>query len=464
MEHIQAVDKFLDGCLAVLSEADFGQARAQQCAQLADHLAAGSCTTDEAGDLLRALSSSPHWTREEVASLGRTVTCTVSLSSQTKALQLDKDAVSRVKLQDFADFVGYLCPSDWAILTNESYTTCAKLQHVSEFLVRLGLRAPTEATSAAVTALLLQVKSKEPRPTTYSGWFQLFGVAKAYLRRALQAARPPPADYPHVLVLPSSWRDHPECWCREAFQGALPQAASPVPLQTLRALTASVPMRKNNKNLVDEKKLQGQEGCTKNLLRMLLSQLRLAQEDEETLPGLQLLFPKKQSLPAPAAVQQLEDRAPGATSLPALQLEVAAEKASDGKSMDSMRTVSPCSLRSSSFGSTVSSASLEKALHFAAPVEVPKPDSGLISAAEQLRVEMGGQPALTTQPTRRVRRKTAAAPAPDASPEAQAETLSLPAQEPLSKKTKNSKLPGSKQLKKTAKKHKARPLLQKLLS
>jgi len=426
-QQVESVQRYVAACKQSLTPEAFAGVASEQCLQLQQLFRRQSFDTDSAAAVLRQVTSCSLWSSQDKRSLADSVAAAVSVAVTAKTLQVDNS--SRRKLQDYSDFSCYLPEHVWAFLSNPEKSTASKLVDLSAFLVRLGLRSPTETTSQAVAALVLQLPAAERRGATYADYHETFLVCKEYLRRATCNAPDRGAAYPHVVVLPSNWRQHSQLWLQEALGQDTPSATARVSLELLRALQASIPMRKTNRHL------QATGTAGSDLLTLLFAQMQrqLPAPTQRSVPGGQLALPMLPTstqlpcLPTQLPLQE-RDRAaclaltdgsladlgmqataatqpaawgmqPTAATQPAAEATPVSNAAAAGALAVQSCTVQP---PSSTLSPSVQTRPLASVREVTSTSSTSDQGCSMLSAAEALRREMAGEPAVL----RRKRSKT----------------------------------------------------------
>ena len=162
-------------------------------------------------------------------------------------------AGSRQKQQDWLFFPAYLSDAVWEVLMRKESTDVEKLDVLCSYLVRMGLRHPTEHTEAVVTALLTMhvdtSKLAQQHPK--------FLTVKAELCSACSLGRPLAKDA-LCLHLPARPADAPASVLAE-IQPAAPRLG----LLEVLGRARQIPCRRSNK-------------ARSNSLQLLLAPLEVA--------------------------------------------------------------------------------------------------------------------------------------------------------------------------------------------
>ena len=197
-------------------------------------------STEKAGHVLSILDREL-WGQECVEEL-----CS-GIASKTR--DEGAEAGNRRSMQDYRQIVHYLPKALWEEVADDSVDRASCLEKVSELAKLLGLQCPTEATLAALVALVHVTK-----PMTSKEKFSLLKKGKPKIKKVLSSGVIKGGSSIYLLDLPSKPEDCP----RELISAAYPSPAplpipSPLNVFSFEALVSAWPLRSNNILLSEEK-------------------------------------------------------------------------------------------------------------------------------------------------------------------------------------------------------------------
>ena len=182
LERLQALENYLETCRNTPS---FAQILTTQCSQVVQELRAMTrLTVSEAAPLVAMVQKSQVWTQELKDTLVSAINTKVEESvSGMRHLQ------NRQCLQDFHYFPYYLTTQEWDLLLHDGTTNVAqKCNRVMDRLYKLGLRAPSEATNAMLTTVLLLQDSTRFQDALQlrSSYLTIKDMAKNFLKNKVE--------------------------------------------------------------------------------------------------------------------------------------------------------------------------------------------------------------------------------------------------------------------------------------
>ena len=151
------------------------------------------------------------------------------------------------RLQQFSSLEHFLPPSLVEYLSSAEPNLRSKFQRLSEFLLRLGLRAPSEATTQHIMSVALCVCQHDVvSPSQRLGCLVDF---KSVFKASAKYAGPVCDQIVQYPGTPNAFRaDFPATY-EAAYKNEGP-GPSPVPADALREMRTSIPMRRSRSSLV----------------------------------------------------------------------------------------------------------------------------------------------------------------------------------------------------------------------
>ena len=186
--------------------------------------------------------------------------------ARSEAGRLDS---ARKCLQNFVTVPWYLVPSLWAALLSEGNTVATKHSLLLQFLARLGLKNPSEATHGMVTVLThltSQVVLRDAQQA-FAIYVRQKEVSQAFFRRLL-----PEVERPYYRELPADPMQLERRLFDQVYSEEQPARPLPLAYSELLALHAAVPLRKSNAQLPRSSSVQG----TGNLWQALLGSAQIS--------------------------------------------------------------------------------------------------------------------------------------------------------------------------------------------
>ena len=217
----------------------------EQCGLIANELRGlPSLDLQDATALLALIQQSQHWTEAHKRTLLDVIHGKVEASMGGRAVQ------SRAPNQDYTYFPLYLTKSDWEQLVSTSVQFVSKLEAVASRLWSLGLRNPSEDTSAMLTGVLLLTEPHRMSDGLQlrSSYLSTKQLLKDWLKKRGAAENPPPVLMrslpPTISALPQELRN-------DAYAGSEEPASLPpgITMERLKQLEGMVPNRSNSKIL-----------------------------------------------------------------------------------------------------------------------------------------------------------------------------------------------------------------------
>ena len=273
MDAVRATSRYLAALRSSTTPDLFEETKREHAVCLALQLQAGALSADEAGDVLQELHKAAVWQKDDLRHLTTAVTQAARASGPaavSRGLQV-LDATARVRLQDYSDFPAYLTQALWSRLQIAELQLTARLGSLCQFLLKLGLRNPTEGTAQAVTSLAYHLPGgPDQDKDSCTARHESFLAVKSLLRRHCQQAAPKPREWPYVLQLPTLWTEHPSQWRACAFGDARPGEPAVDP-EAIRGFAGLIPMRKTHGDMRAAPKPAGDLRST--ALQLLFAQL-----------------------------------------------------------------------------------------------------------------------------------------------------------------------------------------------
>jgi len=244
MEQLPAL---LDGTVtlcAQLGSSDASKAFAAKQLSTAMALvgAAVNLSMEVAAQLVGKVQKMDCWSSEQKEELLKQISSKavsqVGLASAGETLHVS----GRRAMQDYCQLMHYVVPSVWEILQDASRTSSAKIDVLSDFATKLGLRCPSEPTYSAMMAIVEMVTGVPERSSEEA--HQVFKGIKQRIKACCDNA--PAHNKPYVAALPVDPNLFVAgAWGREVFATESPGQV-PFPVHLFVAHWKRIPLRITN--------------------------------------------------------------------------------------------------------------------------------------------------------------------------------------------------------------------------
>jgi len=244
MEQLPAL---LDGTVALCAQLGSSEASKQfSSKQFSTAMtvvgAAPSMSLEVAGKLAQKIQQMDCWSGEQKEELLKEISNKAASVAGNEGAGESLYVTGRRPLQDFTHLRHYMVPSVLEMLQDASRTKHSKVEVLSQFACRLGLRCPSEPTYSAIVAIVDLVSGDIPISSEEK--HRNFKACKPLVKVCCDNA--PAHSKPYVAALPSDPTAFLTCeWGREVFADELP-ATCAISDAAFHAHWKSIPLRVTN--------------------------------------------------------------------------------------------------------------------------------------------------------------------------------------------------------------------------